>query len=87
MDQLSFTGCLRILQARLPECDSTTTTSLDRWYRDLLAELADERLEPRRNRVNPRVVKRKMSKFAKKRPADRHRPRLLKTFAQSVVIT
>ena len=87
VDELSFTGCLRILQARLPECDSTTTTSRDRWYRDLLAELADERLEPRRNRVNPRVVKRKMSKFAKKRPADCRHPPLVKTFAQSVVIT
>ena len=87
VDELSFTGCLRILQARLPECDSTTTASLDRWYRGLLAELADERLEPRRNRVNPRVVKRKMSKFAKKRPGDCRHPPLVKTFAQSVVIT
>lgn len=87
VDQLSFTGSLHILQARLPECDSSTPGTLEQWYRALLAELAQERTEPRRNRVNPRVVKRKMSKFAKKRPEHRHRPPLKKTFADTVVVT
>jgi hypothetical protein len=87
VDRLSFTGCLRILQARLPECDSSTPIRLEQWYRLLLHELASERIEPRRNRVNPRVVKRKMSKFAKKRPEHRSRPPLKKTFAETVVIT
>jgi Insertion element 4 transposase N-terminal/Transposase DDE domain len=87
VDRLSFTGCLHILQARLPECDSTTPQRLDQWYQLLLAELAQEQLEPRRNRVNPRAVKRKMSKFAKKRPQHRRRPPLKKTFAETVLIT
>jgi hypothetical protein len=87
VDRLSFTGCLQILQARLPECDSTTPQCLNRWYRLLLAEMAQEQLGPRRNRVNPRVVKRKMSKFAKKRPEHRRRPPLKKTFAETVFIT
>jgi Insertion element 4 transposase N-terminal/Transposase DDE domain len=87
VDCLSFTGCLRILQARLPECDSSTPLRLQQWYHLLLEEMAQERIEPRRNRVNPRVVKRKMSKFAKKRPEHRHRPPLKKTFAETVVIT
>jgi hypothetical protein len=87
VDRLSFTGCLRILQARLPECDSSTPRRLQQWYRLLLEEMVQERIEPRRNRVNPRVVKRKMSKFAKKRPEHRHRPPLKKTFAETVVIT
>jgi hypothetical protein len=87
VDRLSFTGCLRILQARLPECDSSTPIRLEQWYRLLLEEMAHERIEPRRNRINPRVVKRKMSKFAKKRPEHRHRPHLNKTFVQTVVIT
>jgi hypothetical protein len=86
VDRLSFTGCLRILQARLPECESSSPASLERWYRLLLEEMAQERIEPRRNRTNPRVVKRKMSKFAKKRPVHRGRPPLKKTFAESVVI-
>jgi transposase IS4-like protein/DDE family transposase len=87
VDRLSFTGCLRILQARLPECDSATPLHLEQWLRLLLEEMAQERIEPRRNRVNPRVVKRKMSKFAKKRPEHRHRPPLKKTYAETVVIT
>jgi Insertion element 4 transposase N-terminal/Transposase DDE domain len=87
VDGLSFTGCLRILQARLPECDSSTPLRLEQWYRLLLEEMAQERIEPRRNRVNPRVVKRKMSKFAKKRPEHRSRQPLKKTFAETVVIT
>jgi hypothetical protein len=87
VDRLSFTGCLRILQARLPECDSATPVRLEQWYRLLMEEMAQERIEPRRNRVNPRVVKRKMSKFAKKRPEHRSRPPLKKSFAETVVIT
>jgi hypothetical protein len=87
VDRLSFTGCLRILQARLPECDTATPLGLEQWYRLLIAEMAQERIEPRRNRVNPRVVKRKMSKFAKKRPEHRHRLPLRKTFAATVVIS
>ena len=87
VDRLSFTGCLRILQARLPECDSSTPIRLEQWYRLLLQEMAHERIEPRRNRVNPRVIKRKMSKWRKKRPEHRHRPPLKKTFAETVVIT
>jgi hypothetical protein len=87
VDRLSFTGCLQILQARLPECDSSTPEHLDRWYQLLVAELAQERIDPRRNRVNPRVIKRKISKFAKKRPQHRARPPLHKTFAETVVIT
>ena len=87
VDQLSFTGSLHTLQARLPECDSSTPASLEQWYRALLAELAQERTEPRLNRVNPRVVKRKMSKFAKKRPEHRRQPPLQKTFIETVVVT
>jgi hypothetical protein len=63
------------------------TLRLQQWYRLLLEETAQERLEPRRNRANPRGVKRKRSKFAKKRPEHRHRPSLKKTFAETVVIT
>jgi hypothetical protein len=86
VNRLSFTGCLRIVQARLPECESSKPPSLERWFACLLAEMAQERIEPRRNRINPRVVKRKMSKFKKKRPQHRGRPPLKKTFAQTEVI-
>ena len=39
-DRLSFTGCFQILQGRLPECQSSTPTELEQWYRLLLEEMA-----------------------------------------------
>jgi hypothetical protein len=40
----------------------------------VLWEMQEERIEARRNRINPRVIKRKMSKWKKKRPEHRHLP-------------
>jgi len=85
-DRLSFTGCFRILQCRLPECDTRTGQSVEDWYQALLGELRTEQIEPRRNRVNPRVIKRKMSRWPKKRPEQRRRPPLKKTFQQCIVM-
>jgi hypothetical protein len=87
-DRLSFLGCFQILKCRLPECNSSTPEAFEQWYRGLLWEMQGERTddEVRRNRINPRVVKRKMSKFKKKRPEHRHLPPLKKTFAATVVM-
>ena len=70
-DRLSFTGCFQILKCRLPECDSKTPATFEAWYRGVLWEMQRERTDPRRNRINPRVIKRKMSKWKKKRPEHR----------------
>jgi hypothetical protein len=85
-DRLSFLGCLQILRCRLPECDSRTPGTWAEWYAALLGEMGQERLPPRANRVNPRVVKRKMSRFKKKRPEHRPALRLKKAFAETVVM-
>lgn len=85
-DRLSFTGCFQILKCRLPECDSATPARFEEWYRGLLWEMQMERADPRRNRINPRVIKRKMSKWKKKRPQHRHLPPLTKTFPETVVM-
>jgi hypothetical protein len=86
-DRLSFTGCFQILKCRLPECDGRTPVTLQAWYEGVLWEMQGERCDPRRNRVNPRVIKRKMSKWKKKRPEHRRVPPLKKTFAETVVMT
>jgi len=86
-DRLSFTGCLQILQCRMPECDSRTPQSFEAWCEALLDEMGRERIEPRRNRINPRVIKRKMKNWLKKRPEHRRLPPLTKTFMESVVLT
>ena len=85
-DALSFTGCFRILKCRLPECEGKTRGSFEAWYRGVLWEMQRERTDPRRNRINPRVIKRKMSKFKKKRHVHKKLPRLKKSFAESVVM-
>jgi Insertion element 4 transposase N-terminal/Transposase DDE domain len=85
-DRLSFTGCFHVLKCRLPECQAKTPAGLETWYESLLWEMQGERTEPRRNRINPRVIKRKMSKWKKKRPEHRHLPPLEKTFPETVVM-
>ncbi len=87
-DRLSFTGCLQILRCRLPECSAETAVDLQAWYEVLLWEMSRERTDDavRRNRINPRVVRQKMSKFKKKRPKHFRLPPLQKTFAETVVM-
>jgi hypothetical protein len=85
-DRLSFTGSFQILKCRLPECDAQTPGTFEAWYRGLLWEIQGERTDPRRNRINPRVIKRKISKWKKKQPAHRKLPPLMKTFRETVVM-
>lgn len=94
-DRLSFLGCIQILKTRLAECDSRAPAATWReWYESVLWEMSQELVDakqtdegPKRfNRINPRVVKRKMSKFKKARPEHRDRPPLAKTFAQTIVM-
>ena len=87
VDRLSFKGTFQILQCRLPECDSRTPRSLTEWKQQLLWEIGNEKIEARRHRINPRVIKRKMSKWPKKRGEHRGRTRLTKVFLESVVMT
>jgi len=86
VDRLSFTGCYHILRCRLPECDDRTRISFAAWCEALLSEMSREQIPERRNRINPRVIKRKIAKWPKKRPEHRHPPPLTKTFTQSVVM-
>ena len=94
-DRLSFVGCLRILRYRLPECDSRLPQTWQQWYEAVLWEMSNERVDVKQtqqgpcrpNRINPRVIKRKMSKWKKTRPQHRHLPPLQKTFAQTIVMS
>lgn len=83
-DRLSFTNTLRVLQCHLHEAP---TRSVQEWYERLLREVGRQELRPRRNRWYPRVVRRKVKKWDKKRPQHRHPPQPSKPFADSVVIT
>jgi hypothetical protein len=81
---LSFVGALKVLRCRLGECGGVR--DVGRWVAALIAEVAaEERLPARRTRRNPRVVRKKMSKWPKKRrpkrrpgPAIRYKVRVLR---------
>jgi hypothetical protein len=70
-DRLSFTDSLRIVQCHLPEAPGQAT---EVWYHRLLREVRQQVLRPRRDRWYPRVIKRKMSNWKKKRPEHLHPP-------------
>jgi hypothetical protein len=83
--RLSFTGTLKILRCRLPQCPKSAAGQA-KWYEHLLEEIATEKLPVRRNRNNPRVIKRKMSRWLKKRPEHCGCPQPTKKFRQSIVM-
>lgn len=83
---LSFLGSLQIIKNRRDEYRSGNSERAKAWRESLLREVSRERLPPRRQRCNPRVVKRKMSKFKKKRPQHRGIKPLERPFAETIVV-
>ena len=81
--RLSFTNTLKILRCRLADSPKSVR-GIKKWYADLLEEVGEEILEERRDRINPRVIKRKMSKWPKKRPQHRRCPQPTKKIRESI---
>lgn len=86
-DRISFTNALRILQAAVPEFQQTDPAQHPALYQRLLQDIASFALLPRKTRTNPRVVKRKMSTFDKKRPQHRHWPQPSVPFQEAIALT
>lgn len=85
-DHLSFTHALEVVRLAIDEFQMTASEQLDRLYHRLLTDIAAGRLPKRRLRSNPRVVKRKMSKFLKKRPEHEHPPQPRLSWRDAVVL-
>lgn len=83
---LSFVSCLQIIKNRRDEYRGHGSPQGAAWFQAFLRELARQQLEPRRQRANPRVVKRKMSKFLKKRPVHRGIKPLERSFGETIVV-
>jgi hypothetical protein len=73
-DRLSFTNALELVRNAVDQFQMTAREQLDTLYQRLLYDIAAGQLPKRRLRSNPRVVKRKMSKFLKKRPEHNNWP-------------
>jgi hypothetical protein len=84
-DQISFIQSVRLITDAFADFQLVHPAHHPRLWQRLLADIARSRLPSRDNRINPRVVKRKMSKFKKKRP-EHFRPPLPKPFRDSFVV-
>ena len=79
----AFLNSLRILHRHLPEARSRAPHN---WYDRLLREVGWQELRPRRDRWYPRVIKKKMKKWDKKRPKHARPPQPTKPFDQAVLL-
>jgi len=84
--RLSFTKSLRILRQAVFEFQIVCETQFAELHKRLLNDIARAQLPVRLHRSNPRVVKRKMSNFDKKRQHHRNWPQPTKPFSEAVVL-
>ena len=85
-DRLSFTNAVQLICDAIPEFQMVAREQKGQLYQRLLQDIARYRLPERGHRSNPRVVKRKMSKFALKRDQHRQWPQPSMTFRAAVHI-
>jgi len=77
---------LRIVQDALIEFQLADPACHPALLTRLLHDLARERLPERRNRINPRVVKRTVIRFPRKRAEHAHPPQPSCPFRESVAL-
>lgn len=83
--QLSFVGALKVLRNRLPEV-TPSKAGRKRWWQDLLQEVGELVLPPRRDRINPRVMRRPGGFWPKKREQHRQHPQPTVPFRDSICL-
>ena len=85
-DRLSFVNSVRLICDAILEFQLIHPQDHPRRWSQLLREIAHFRLPPREDRINPRVVKRRCSKFRRKRPEDFNPPRSSVPFRTATTI-
>ena len=85
-DRLFFIRSLRVVKRNLDGARSFPPEPLATVHARVVKEILEERLPARRLRANPRVVKRKMSNFARKRLHHRSWPQPTRRSAQAIRI-
>jgi len=81
---LSFVQAVALIRVAIDDFHLVTPAQHPLLYQRLLRDLAACRLRPRAHRTNPRVVKRKMSKFKLKRGAPSSPSQHLAPFPESI---
>ena len=85
-DRLSFTHTLMVLQRSVWRFALATPEQYPALRAQLLAEICEERVPPRRLRFQARVVKRTHAKFRRKCYADLHAPWFHQSFLDIVTL-
>lgn len=84
--QISFTGALDILHARLPEATKSRPMA-KKWLAELIREIGREQLPPRVARINPRKLKKRSKAWPTKHDSDRKPPPPSGPFAEQIEIS
>ena len=85
-DRMSFINALELICDAIPEFQMSAPQEHDRLYQRLLEDIRQHRLPERDQRWNPRVVKRKMSKFPRKRPIHQQIRQPCRPFRESILM-
>lgn len=85
-DRLSFVHAVEVIKDAIPEFQIVAEDQRDQLYQRLLRDIAQRPLPERRNRVNPRVVKQKMSNFLRKRQKHYQWPQPEISFREAVAV-
>lgn len=85
-DRLSFIAALRLIQDALIEFQLADPACHPALLARLLRDLLRHQLPERRNRLNPRVVKRTILHFPRKRPEHAHLPQPSGSFQDAVAL-
>jgi hypothetical protein len=83
---LSFIHAVRVIRETIPLMRAAATHALPCIYSAMIDKIGQEILPPRDNRINPRVIKVKMSNWPKKREEHYHAPQPNKTFEAAIVM-
>lgn len=85
-ERLSFLNSLRLINDAIYDFQLIDPVDHPRLWQRLLRDIVAFRLPEREDRINPRVVKRKMSNFKLKRPEHWNPPKPTKSFRDAVVL-
>lgn len=85
-DRLSFTHAVTVLKNGLDEFQMVDPAQRPVLYQRMLDDIASERLPIRRLRIHPRVIKKKGSKFLKKRLEHQNWPQPKTSFRDAISV-
>jgi hypothetical protein len=83
---LSFMHAVRVVRETVPLMRAAPAPALPVLYNAMIRQISMGILPPRDGRINPRVIKVKMSSWPKKRPEHYHVPQPIKPFEMSIVM-